>query len=141
SPRPPRAGLRLVHRRLQHARSERGEGAAGRAEVNLRGPSYIVFDPCREDRKRLGDQIHPSRAERSSGANMPPNPAPRASLIALLIAGGGGPDPGELQPLGAPSHTHPAATISGSHSTGKFTELAMKHFSCAGLWRVRASST
>src|SRR5215469_219585 len=32
-------------------------------------------------------------------------------------------------------------TISGSHSTGKFTELAMKHFSCTGLWRVRASPT
>src|SRR5439155_19274087 len=36
--------------------------------------------------------------------------------------------------------TQPATTISGPHSTRKFTELAMKHFSCAGLWSVRARS-
>jgi tetratricopeptide (TPR) repeat protein len=30
SPRPPRAGLRLVHRRLRHPRSQRGKGAARR---------------------------------------------------------------------------------------------------------------
>jgi hypothetical protein len=34
SPRPPRAGLRLVHRRLRHARSQRGKGAARRTGVN-----------------------------------------------------------------------------------------------------------
>src|SRR5262249_57292469 len=34
-----RSHLRLVHRRLRHARSERGEGAAGRATVSpLPGP-------------------------------------------------------------------------------------------------------
>ena len=34
SPRPPRAGLRLVHRRLRHPRSQRGKGAARRAGVS-----------------------------------------------------------------------------------------------------------
>ena len=34
SPRPPRAGLRLVHRRLRHARSQRGKSAARRAGVS-----------------------------------------------------------------------------------------------------------
>ena len=36
APRPSRAGLRLVHRRLRHARSERREGAARRTGVSRR---------------------------------------------------------------------------------------------------------
>ena len=66
-------------------------------------------------------------------------PSPRRTPVAFLIAGGGG-RPQDLHPLSAPSYHLAATTISGSHSTGKFTELAMKHFSCAGWWRVRARS-
>src|SRR6516162_8487971 len=44
-----------------------------------------------------------------------------------------------IAPVRTPA-TQLATTISGSHSTAKFTELAIKHFSCAGLWRVRARS-
>ena len=48
-PRPPRPGLRLVHRRLRHARSEGREGAARRAEV-VRSSSPVF---CRFVRDRV----------------------------------------------------------------------------------------
>jgi hypothetical protein len=43
-PRPPRAGLRMVHRRFRHARSEGREGAARRAELSgLSSPARLLY--------------------------------------------------------------------------------------------------
>src|SRR5215813_883136 len=88
SARAARPRLRLVHRGLRHSRSERGEGAAGRAGVSLRRPADILLTPLSTIESGLGFLSGwPSRV--GSGVDVAPQPGGAPYLKSGHVAVGG----------------------------------------------------